>query len=343
MMKEKPSIAVTMGDPSGIGPEICVRLLKEIESLQECTPVIFGDSRIMKLAAQKIGVDLPINIIQYNEWEEDKNPIKEPSILDIESINIEDLKEGAISKESGKASWDYLNAAIKSVTDGNMNALTTGPINKDALHRAGFNYPGHTEILAEKTNSSSYCMMQNSKEVTATFVTCHLGLREACTSLTTERIIEVINLTADALNILPYPESKKILVCGLNPHSGEGGLFGSNEEEEIIKPAIEEAISNGIDVSGPIVPDTAFIPEKRKNTGAYVCMYHDQGHIPLKALAFDNAVNITLGLPIIRTSVDHGTAFDIAWKGIANHNSLLRAIHIATDIVNRKKYVSQVV
>ena len=186
-------------------------------------------------------------------------------------------------------------------------------------------------------------MMQNSKEITATFVTCHLGLREACSSITTQRIIDVINLTADALNDLQCPESKKILVCGLNPHSGEGGLFGSNEEEKIIKPAIEAAISNGIDVTGPIVPDTAFIPEKRKTTGAYVCMYHDQGHIPLKALAFDNAVNITLGLPIIRTSVDHGTAFDIAWKGIANHSSLLRATQIATDLVNRKNYGSEVV
>ncbi|MDC0048359.1 4-hydroxythreonine-4-phosphate dehydrogenase PdxA [Verrucomicrobia bacterium] len=342
-MKDKPRIAVTMGDPSGIGPEICVRLLNEIESLKEFTPIIFGDSEIMKLAAQKIGLGLPENIIKFNDWGKNKEPIKGPSILDIQSMNIKILKEGGISKEAGKASWDYLDKAIKTVMDGNMDALTTGPINKDALHRAGYNYPGHTEILAEKTGTPRYCMMQNSKEITATFVTCHLGLREACSSITTERIIDVINLTADALNDLQCPESKKILVCGLNPHSGEGGLFGSNEEEKIIKPAIEAAISNGIDVTGPIVPDTAFIPEKRKTTGAYVCMYHDQGHIPLKALAFDNAVNITLGLPIIRTSVDHGTAFDIAWKGIANHSSLLRATQIATDLVNRKNYGSEVV
>ena len=342
-MKDKPRIAVTMGDPSGIGPEICVRLLNEIDLLKECTPIIFGDSRIMKLSAQKIGLNLPKSIIKFNDWEKHKTPIKEPSILDIDSINVETLKEGEVSKESGKASWDYLDKAIKSVIDKNMDAITTGPINKDALHQAGHDYPGHTEILAEKTGSSRYCMMQNSKEITATFVTCHLGLREACSSITTERIIDVINLTADALNDLQCPESKKILVCGLNPHSGEGGLFGSNEEEKIIKPAIEATASNGIDVTGPIVPDTAFIPEKRKNTGAYVCMYHDQGHIPLKALAFDNAVNITLGLPIIRTSVDHGTAFDIAWKGIANHSSLLRATQIATDLVNRKNYGSEVV
>ncbi len=342
-MKDKPRIAVTMGDPSGIGPEICVRLLNEIESLKEFTPIIFGDSRIMKLAAQKIGLDLPKNIIKFNNWAKHKETIKGPSILDIDSINVENLKKGEISKESGKASWDYLDEAIKTVIDGNMDALTTGPINKDALHQAGYNYPGHTEIIAEKTKSSRYCMMQNSKEITATFVTCHLGLQEACSSITTERVLEVINLTAEALNVLQYPESKKILVCGLNPHSGEGGLFGSNEEEKIIKPAIEAAISNGIDASGPVVPDTAFIPEKRKTTGAYVCMYHDQGHIPLKALAFDNAVNITLGLPIIRTSVDHGTAFDIAWEGIANHSSLLRATQIATDLVNRKNYESEVV
>ena len=176
----------------------------------------------MKLAAQKIGLGLPENIIKFNDWGKNKEPIKGPSILDIQSMNIKILKEGGISKEAGKASWDYLDKAIKTVMDGNMDALTTGPINKDALHRAGYNYPGHTEILAETTGTPRYCMMQNSKEITATFVTCHLGLREACSSITTERIIEVINLTADALNDLQCPESKKILVCGLNPHSGEG-------------------------------------------------------------------------------------------------------------------------
>jgi 4-hydroxythreonine-4-phosphate dehydrogenase len=194
-MKDKPRIAVTMGDPSGIGPEICVKLLNEIESLKECTPIIFGDSRIMELIAQKIGLSLPKNIIKFNDWTKHKTPIKEPGILDIHSINVENLREGEISKESGKASWDYLEEAIKSVIDGKMDALTTGPINKDALHRAGYNYPGHTEILAEKTESSRYCMMQNSKEITATFVTCHLGLPESFRWLCWSRLLEDLNGT----------------------------------------------------------------------------------------------------------------------------------------------------
>ena len=201
---------------------------------------------------------------------------------------------------------------------------------------AGCKLPGHTEIFAEKTSSKKYCMMQYSSEITASFVTSHVGLKEACSMITEERIIQVIELTSSALNSINDSKPKNIVVCGLNPHSGENGLFGENEEEKIIIPAIEKATSMGYEVKGPSVPDTAFIPEKRKTTGAYICMYHDQGHIPLKALAFDEAVNITLGLPIIRTSVDHGTAFDIAWKGLANVNSLIKATELASKMCSLK-------
>ena len=217
-----------------------------------------------------------------------------------------------------------------------MDAITTCPINKYSINKAGYKLPGHTEIFAEKTSSKKYCMMQYSSEITASFVTSHVGLKEACSMITEERIIQVIELTSSALNSINDSKPKNIVVCGLNPHSGENGLFGENEEEKIIIPAIEKATSMGYEVKGPSVPDTAFIPEKRKTTGAYICMYHDQGHIPLKALAFDEAVNITLGLPIIRTSVDHGTAFDIACKGLANVNSLIKATELASKMCSLK-------
>jgi 4-hydroxythreonine-4-phosphate dehydrogenase len=211
-------------------------------------------------------------------------------------------------------------------------AVSTAPLNKQALHAAGVNYPGHTEIFAARTNAPRSCMMQYSEEITCTFVTVHVGYREVPGLLTARRILDVIELTAEALARL-RARPPELVVCGLNPHAGEHGLFGDREEERIIVPAIEAARSKGISVEGPLPPDTAFLPAKRKATDAFVCMYHDQGHIPVKALAFDSAVNTTLGLPIIRTSVDHGTACDIAWQGKANPSSLFAAVRLALRLM----------
>jgi 4-hydroxythreonine-4-phosphate dehydrogenase len=207
-------------------------------------------------------------------------------------------------------------------------------LNKEAMHAAGHNYPGHTEIFAERMNAARSCMMQYSDEITCSFVTVHVGYAEVPQLLKPERILDVIELTANALGRIRGREPK-LLVCGLNPHAGENGLFGEREEEHFIAPAIEQARRHGFNVTGPVPPDTAFTPARRKEFDAVVCMYHDQGHIPVKMIAFDSAVNTTLGLPVTRTSVDHGTAFDIAWRGKANPNSLFAAVRLAAKLARK--------
>jgi 4-hydroxythreonine-4-phosphate dehydrogenase len=233
-----------------------------------------------------------------------------------------------VSAATGRAGFTYVERAIDAALAEQVAAVSTAPLNKEAMHAAGIKYPGHTEIFADRTKAARSCMMQYSEEITCTFVTVHVGYREVPGLLTTERILDVIDLTAEALARL-RGRPPTIVVCGLNPHAGEHGLFGDREEERIIIPAIEAARAKGIQIEGPLPPDTAFLPWKRKATDAFVCMYHDQGHIPVKALAFDSAVNTTLGLPIVRTSVDHGTACDIAWQGKANPSSLFAAVRLA--------------
>ena len=331
-MNDKPKIAITMGDPSGVGPELCLKLLEDSETLNLCQPVIFGSAEILELAANELNLNPPKSILSYESWQSLGTVDSKVQLIDIKNIKSNKLMKGQVSVESGQASLEYLEKAIDATISKKFDGLTTCPINKASINKAGCKYPGHTEILAEKTGSNEYCMMQYSKEITASFVTCHVGLKEAFSLINQDRVLMVIKLTAKALELINDSKSDNILVCGLNPHSGESGLFGEEEEENLIAPAIEKALSMGYNVSGPIVPDTAFIPNRRKTTGAYICMYHDQGHIPLKALAFDKAVNVTLGLPIVRTSVDHGTAFDISWEGTANVSSLIEATKLAAKL-----------
>ena len=331
-MNDKPKIAITMGDPSGVGPELCLKLLEDSETLNLCQPVIFGSAEILELAANELNLNPPKSILSYESWQSLGTVDSKVQLIDIKNMKSNELMKGQVSLESGQASLQYLEKAIDATISKKFDGLTTCPINKASINKAGCKYPGHTEILAEKTGSNEYCMMQYSKEITASFVTCHVGLKEAFSLINQDRVLMVIKLTAKALELINDSKSDNILVCGLNPHSGESGLFGEEEEENLIAPAIEKALSMGYNVSGPIVPDTAFIPNRRKTTGAYICMYHDQGHIPLKALAFDKAVNVTLGLPIVRTSVDHGTAFDISWEGTANVSSLIEATKLATKL-----------
>jgi 4-hydroxythreonine-4-phosphate dehydrogenase len=222
-------------------------------------------------------------------------------------------------------------AAIDAGLAGEVDAVSTGPLNKEAMHAAGHKYPGHTEIFADRMKADRSCMMLTSAELTCAFVTTHVGYDEVPGLLTTARILDVIELAADAMQRI-RGRAPKLIACGLNSHAGENGLFGEREEERIILPALEAARARGIAVEGPLPPDTAFLPWRRAATDAFICMYHDQGHIPLKALAFDSAINTTLGLPVIRTSVDHGTAFDIAWQGKANANSLFEAVLLAAKL-----------
>ena len=311
-----PRIAVTMGDPAGVGPELCLRLLADARVRSYCTPVVFGDAAILRRAARHLG------------WPEPATS----DVNDLRAMNAEAVKPGAVSAACGAAAYRYITTAIDAALAGRVDAICTAPIHKEALHAAGVPYPGHTEILAERTRAERSCMMLTADAITCSLVTVHVGYREVPGLLTTEGVLTTIELTAAAMERM-RGRAPRLLVCGLNPHAGEHGLFGDREEERIIAPAVEAARAKGIDVGGPLPPDTAFLPKYRKTADAYVCMYHDQGLIPLKALAFEDAVNVTLGLPIVRTSVDHGTAFDIAWQGVADPSSLFRAVELAAKLV----------
>lgn len=334
-MSNLPLIAVTMGDPAGVGPELCVRLLANAEMARLCTPVVFGDAEVLRRAAVAIGVPFQAAVIAKEDWRARHGELLEPAVLDLRAIDAAKLKPGTSDAATGAASFIYVNTAIDAALAGEVAAVATGPLSKEALHAAGHHYPGHTEIFASRTNAARSCMMQYSEEITCSFVTTHVGYGDVPKLLTVERVLEVIELTDAALQKI-RGRRPVIVVCGLNPHAGEHGLFGDREEERIIIPAIEAARKVGMNVIGPLPGDTAFIAERRRITDAFVCMYHDQGHIPVKALAFDSAVNTTLGLPIVRTSVDHGTALDIAWQGKARPDSLYSAVRLAVRLAAQR-------
>lgn len=325
-----------MGDPAGVGPEVCLRLLADAELRHECTPIVFGDAAVLRRAASIAGLPFDARVVSAENWERECEGITQPSVVDFSAISLDEFRPGVINAATGRAAFTYVDRAIDAALAGQVVAVSTAPLNKEALSMAGFNYPGHTEIFAERSGAARWCMMQYSEEITCSFVTVHVGYRQAPDLLTRERILDVIELTAAGLQRI-RGRTPKLAVCGLNPHAGEHGLFGEREEERIIIPAIEEAQAKGLQVEGPLPADTAFLPWKRKTTDAFVCMYHDQGHIPVKALAFDSAVNTTLGLPIIRTSVDHGTALDIAWRGQAHPGSLFAAVRLALKLSGHAK------
>ena len=326
-----PRIAVTMGDPAGVGPEICLRLLANVEIARECVPIVFGDVGVLRRVSGKVGVPFNAPIISKSDWAKVCGGVSVSSVLDLQCVDANAVTPGKVSAACGDAAFRYVTASIEAGLKGEVAAVSTAPLNKEAMHASGHKYPGHTEIFAERMRAERSCMMQYSEEITCSFVTVHVGYAEVPALLTSARILDVIELTAAALRRIRGRESK-LLVCGLNPHAGENGLFGNREEERFIIPAIDEARKRGFDVTGPVPPDTAFTPARRKEFDAVVCMYHDQGHIPVKMIAFESAVNTTLGLPVTRTSVDHGTAFDIAWQGKANPSSLYAAVRLAAKL-----------
>jgi 4-hydroxythreonine-4-phosphate dehydrogenase len=311
----KPRIALTMGDPAGVGPEICLQAAASEVVRSICQPVIYGDYAILQRVAARSALQLPMA----------------SEVVDLPSITAAEIVPGRVNAATGRASYEYIIAAIDAAMSGEVQAVATAPIHKEALHLAGIDYPGHTEIFTQQSGAEHSCMMLTSAEITCSLVTTHVGLREVPDLLTSEAILQVIRLSHAAMRRLRQREPK-LVVCGLNPHAGEHGLFGAGEEERIIAPAIEAARAEGISIEGPLPADTAFLPAIRQQTDCYVCMYHDQGLIPLKTLAFDTAVNVTLGLPIVRTSVDHGTALDIAWQGKASVVSMIEAVKLAVKL-----------
>lgn len=326
-----PRIALTIGDPAGVGPEICLKTSQESSVLDSCVPVLFGDQSVLKAVGEKLNLPVPKTIISVDQLDK-LDHLEEPAVLDFSSLHYSDFETGKVNAATGKASFAYFDKAIALAIESRIDGIVTGPIHKKAIHAAGHFYPGHTEILADRTRTDDYCMMLTSEIISCSFVTTHVGLHEVPELITTESVLNCIRLTHQALTKI-RGRSIKLVCCGLNPHAGEEGLFGRQEEEQFIIPALQQARTEGIDIEGPLPADTAFIQSKRATTDGYICMYHDQGSIPLKALSFDEAVNITLGLPIIRTSVDHGTACDIAWQGIAIHQSMIEATLLAARLV----------
>lgn len=323
-----PRIAVTMGDPAGIGPEICLRALAGTSLREICVPIVFGDAAILRRVAAICDLPPPVSLIRDPAA---LDRVSGPTVYDLQCLAAKDVTAGAVSATTGAASYRYVAAAIDAAMAGRVDAVCTGPIHKEALRGAGVGYPGHTEIFASRTDAERTCMMLTTREITCSLVTAHLGYADVAEALSTERIVEVIELTADAMRRI-RGKDPHIVVCGLNPHAGEHGLFGRGEEESLIRPAVNAAREKGLHVAGPLPADTAFLPARRPQTDAYVCMYHDQGLIPLKTLAFETAVNVTLGLPMVRTSVGHGTALDIAWTGHADAGSLCEAISLAARL-----------
>lgn len=331
----KPLIGITMGDPAGIGPELCLRAVREKKVTGKCRPVVFGDVSVLERVAKICRLPLPARVLSIEEWMESSRRLDSPAIIDCQAMEGEHVKPGRVDAACGNASYRYIEAAVIAAMQGKIAAIATAPINKESLNLGGIRFPGHTEILAGLTKAKRVCMMMASDEIKVSLVTIHTGLASVPRQITRGGIMDAIELTAGVLKRLGKA-SPRIAVCALNPHGGEHGLFGS-EERRIIEPAIKLASRKGLNVIGPVVPDTAFLPDKRKEVDAYVVMYHDQGLIPFKMLAFENGVNITLGLPIVRTSVDHGTAFDIAWKGNASANSLIQSILWAVRLAGKKR------
>ncbi len=323
----KPRIAVTMGDPAGVGPEICLDLLADSSMADRCVPIVFGDAEVLRLCAGQTGKNGDFQVV----GKENLSSTISPSVLDLGLMEMAQLRPGIISPATGKATYGYVTEAIDACLAGQVDAVATCPANKEVMKSAGVPHPGHTEIFAERTQSKRFCMAFISETISCSLVTVHAGYTEVPGLLSEERIIDVIELTRETHEKLLGKEPS-IGICGLNPHAGENGLFGNGEEGRIIMPAIEKTRAKGFNLTGPLPPDTAFTESMRRQIDAYVCMYHDQGLIPVKALAFEEAVNVTLGLPLVRTSVDHGTALDIAWQGKADASSLKAAVELAVRL-----------
>ncbi len=344
-MTDKKIIGITMGDPASIGPEITIKALANPDLYDRCRPLVVGDAAVIEAARPIVGRE----DIQIHPVHSLSECLFTPGIIDVYDMGIVkpgQLERGKVSAIAGDAAFQYVKKVIELAMDGKIDATVTNALNKEAMNLAGHHYSGHTEIYADFTRTSKYTMMLAHENLRVVHVSTHVSLREACDRVKKTRVLEVIEIANQACKALGI-ESPRIGVAGLNPHSGEHGLFGREEIEEI-SPAIEAAQAEGIDADGPVPPDTVFSKARGGWYDIVVAMYHDQGHIPLKLVGFVYnqaagkwdavaGVNITLGLPIIRVSVDHGTAFDQAGKGTASPASLINAIDYAVLLAKSRK------
>ncbi len=322
-----PKVAITMGDPRGIGPEVVIKAMARLSRKRDFLPLVLGDFRILAAAARSSGCKLKVVKVEegYAEWQPGTVPV----------LGLSHLPAGIPFPESARAAFAYVAKAADLALSGKVEAIVTGPVSKEAISEAGIPFRGHTEYLAEESGTEEFVMMLAGKKLKVSLVTTHLPLRKIFKLLREERIRSVIEITHQGLRDFFHISLPRIAVAGLNPHAGEKGLFG--EEEAVISRAIRQASSRDLLVSGPWPADSLFYRAKQGEFDAVVCMYHDQGLIPLKLLHFDDAVNITLGLPFIRTSVDHGVAYDIAGKNRANSRSMEAAIRLAVQMAKKRK------
>jgi len=339
---QKPIIAITMGDPAGIGAEIAVKALGNEEIYKKSKPVIIGSRCAIDDALKIIPSNLKVKVIK--DTKEIQGEFGTIDLIDLNNITLDEFSYGKVSEKAGKASLEYIYKGIDLAMEGQVDAVVTGPIHKEAIKAAGSPFAGHTEIFATRTQTKDYAMMLVDDNLRVIHVSTHVSLRQACDLVKKERILTVIHLADKALKDLGI-KNPKIGVAGLNPHAGEGGLFGNEELEEII-PAIEQAKKEHITVDGPVPPDTIFSKVIGGQYDIAVVMYHDQGHIPMKVIGFKynketnkwssmSGVNVTVGLPMIRTSVDHGVAFGKAGEGRANEESMMEAIKMAIDFARK--------
>lgn len=336
----RPILAITMGDPAGVGPEIIARAIAEDRIRAACRPVVLGTAPVMREALALVGAPLTVHAVgAVAECRWDDRALE---VLDLANVDLPSLPRGEVSAAAGRAAYEYIERAVGLARAGEIHGIVTAPVNKEALAAAGVPHSGHTEILAALSGTRDFAMLLMGPDLRVIHVTTHVALRRVPDLVTRDRVLRTIRLAQQAMAGLGTPRPR-IAVAGLNPHAGEDGLFGDEEQRHIV-PAIEAARAEGLTVLGPLPADTLFARARGGEFDIVVAMYHDQGHIPVKTLGFHyddrtrawtdlSGVNVTVGLPFLRVSVDHGTAFDRAWKGIANHQSMVEAIEVAVAML----------
>lgn len=332
-LDKRPLMGITMGDPCGIGPEVILKALAREESYRVCKPLVIGHPEILYRDMALVGVRLDVRVVDRPE-----DGTFEFGCVDVwcpVDVDVDQVEMGEVCCEAGRAAAEWVIRAVDLAMADRIDGIVTAPLNKEAMNLAGYLYAGHTELLAEKSGAGRAHIMLVSERMTVSHVTGHIALHEVPDRLSSGLIYDTVRLTRDVLVGMGKPDPR-VAVCGLNPHAGENGLFGG-EDAEIVRPAVEKAVDKGWRVDGPLPADTTFLKVYNGIYDGVVAMYHDQGHVPAKLVAFDEAVNVTLGLPIVRASVDHGTAYDIAGKGVAKAVNMLQAIRVGSKLAIQRR------
>jgi len=334
-MKRLPLIGITMGDPAGIGPEVILKAIFLYKIYEECRPIVIGDRKVLETTMETCEISGEIKEVEDPDIPSESNTL---FLINLNNVPMDAFKPGVPSSKCGRAAVEYIEKAVELVMAGKIDAITTAPINKEIINAAGYSFPGHTEMLARLAGVEESTMMMTGGGLHVVLVTTHMALRDVPANITKDRVLRTIRVTNESMKRYFHIPEPRIGLSALNPHAGEGKLFGTEEWDEIM-PAVFEARGEGINVSDPVPADTLFYKTREGYYDVAIAMYHDQGLVPVKTLSFGKAVNVTLGLPFIRTSVDHGTAYDIAGKNCADPGSLIEAIRLVIKMATGGKHV----